>query len=608
MTVINDILDFSKIEAGKLSIEEIDIELRELIEEVVSLHAANAEHKGLDLVLVFRRDIPTQLRGDPSRISQVISNLLGNAIKFTEHGEVLIHVSLQEDNNDDVIVQVSVKDSGIGIGPEAIERLFQPFSQADASTTRKYGGTGLGLIISRRLVEIMGGTIQVESQAGHGATFQFALRLPKQQVAWVCMPLADIMAKLRILSVTPNLSVSRSLAENLGAWGVAPDSVGGGKAALLALAEAQTRHRPFSAVIFDNATKDITPSEFTHHLRTNDRLADIKVILLGGLSTCLDTEKARANGFVSCVSKPAKSSELYNELSRLFVCSQKIPTELAEKVAPLVSPDSGGNLRVLIVDDNDINRMLVQVLVQQLGCDTDLAEDGVQAVAACTQHTYDIILMDVHMPNMDGVEATKRIRELEGADKHTTIVAVTANALSGDRENFLAAGMDDYLSKPIVPRALTGILRKWCRIGSGAAQTPANPIPKAESVTSGDGEALAMVDPVLGTELALGDRATWKTVLGMLFEQLPEFAEHITTALENHDSEGLRQVAHKLAGTSSYCGTPAVQHHAKQTELLIKAGKTDEAEQMAKALLNEIARLQAFKTETGVPEVDRVVY
>jgi len=480
LNVINDTLDFSKIEAGKISIERIEFELKELLEGVVSLHAPNAENRGLDLTFVFNQDVPNRLIGDPSRISQVLSNLLGNAIKFTHNGKIHVQVDLKDESDADALIEVSVKDSGIGISAEEQQRLFLPFSQADASITRKYGGTGLGLVISKTLVELMGGEISVESHAGQGARFAFTLRLPKQKIP---------------------------------------------------------------------------------HFRP-------------------------AHEQIVVAQKPGSFK--------------------------LRSKEAGVKLSVLIVDDNEINRKLAKILVEQLGASSDLADNGAQAIDACIRKAYDLILMDIHMPVMDGVEATTRIRELEKDNRHhTLIIALTANALSSDKERYLAAGMDEYLSKPINETAFVNLLKK---LGLIVEATVSRSKPdEREKKSKVDGESgieelksLPMLDPQLGVELSFGNRETWRTVLNMLLDSLTEYSASLTSAKDDPDK--LSQVAHKLAGASSYCGTPALNHQAGKLENLAKKGDMGIVKNALDELLRQIERLLSLRDNGSLPDAEGPIY
>jgi two-component system, sensor histidine kinase and response regulator len=615
LTVINDILDFSKIEAGKVSIEQVEIEFRELLEEIVSLHTANAEHKGIDLVFVYSKEVPLRLLGDPTRISQVLSNLIGNAIKFTQHGMVLIDVNLKEETDNDVLVEISVKDSGIGISPDALERMFQPFSQADISTTRKYGGTGLGLVIAKTLVELMGGEIAVESQVGKGTRFAFTIRLAMQRTDYAGRKFGGGESRLRILTVTPNTEVVRSLTENFASWGIDTDSVSSCESALASMNKVADEQQPYAAVILDQAANDMTEKDFSGRIKTLGQPADIPMILMGGLSTCLRADEIRAEGYAACISKPAKSSELYNELSKIFLFPEKEIVAEKNRTFHLQSVKSGGIARVLIVDDNEINRKLAKILVEQMGGETDMAENGAQAVEACAQKSYDLILMDAHMPVMDGVEATIKIREAEKNNKrHTLIIALTADALTGDRKRYMDAGMDEYLSKPINEKMFVNTLyrlglideRRASNPRSNAASDNADKSSTGDLIRQDEKAMLPLLDPKLGVELSFGDRDTWRTVLGMLFDSLSEYSDSLIAAADN--LEEVRQISHKLSGASSYCGTPALQHTAKQVELLAKTGDIASTMKEKDALLQQIRLLLALKINGQLPDGENPVY
>ena len=470
--VINDVLDFSKIEAGKLSLETIEINLRDLMGEVTSMFAASAEEKGLDMVCVIDSNVPSLLMGDPLRLTQALSNMLGNAIKFTERGEVLLEVHLLEETASDVSLQICVKDTGIGISQQSLERLFQPFVQADATTTRKHGGTGLGLVISNRLIEMMGGNIKVESEVWKGTKFSFQLTFAKQKHG---------MEKMQAQT----------------------SKFGDGK--------------------FEN--------------------------LMAGV-----------------LAKPLMGK------------------------------------RALIVDDNNINRKLMQLLVAELGGEFDSAENGVQAVDACSRKAYDLILMDVNMPVMDGLEATKRIRALESSSRMTPIIALTANALPGDKERFIASGMDDYLSKPINENALLNILNRYFPQALG--QLPAHPL--AEAGKEGQSSTTPALDPVMGVELGFGDANTWHMVLGMLLDELSECSGKLALAAD--DMQQLRFVAHRLAGSSCYCGTPALHQAAKQVEIHCTQHDFHLIEGMLSHLQQQIDRLLTLDAAGKLRGSSVVVY
>lgn len=601
--VINDVLDFSKIEAGKLSIENAEINLRDFLDETISMFAVTAEEKGLDLVCVMDKEVPALLMGDPLRLTQVLSNLLSNAIKFTEQGDVLLKVHLLEETDTAVLLKICVSDTGIGISQQSLARLFQPFVQADASTTRKYGGTGLGLIIARRLVDMMGGSIEVESKVGQGTRFTIQLGLTKQEYAIEGMPLAEALSQRKILTVTPNPNIALSISESVSVLGISIQTVESGLAALACIKDAGRKFQAFDAVIFDIAVKDMLPREFSELMMSDASLNDMQLLLLGNIAFCQQTVKSKEKSFACCICKPVKSAELYHELAKLFVC--ELSENSAEaKMAFLSRLEVTGldfvstpliGKRMLIVDDNHINLKLMQLLIAELGGEFDLAENGVQAVDACSLKEYDAILMDVNMPVMDGLEATRRIRSLESGSSRTAIIALTANALAGDKERFIASGMDDYLGKPVNEKALLNALNRLLpkEALSLAENKSGGAIDEIPSIThsaelSGD-DVLPALDPKLGVELSFGDQNTWLMVLGMLLDDLGEYANKFSQA--SMDVDQLNHLSHKLAGSSCYCGTLALHQAARQVELHSKQGEIHLLEKSLSHLQQQIERL-----------------
>jgi len=597
LTVINDILDFSKIEAGKLSVESIALDLRNLVEDCVALHALNAQNKGVDVILLFHHDVPTRLCGDPGRITQVLSNLISNAVKFTESGDVVVIVSLVGESEGSALVQLSVTDTGIGISSDSQSKLFQPFSQADDSTTRKYGGTGLGLIISKKLVEMMGGAIGVESTVGQGSNFHFTMNLQKQ-VDQPTQKAAEVLENLRVLTVTPNAKVAESLREHLLSWRMEERTTTSAEAALHALREAASGGTPYSATIMDVAANDMTPEDFAAAVQSETGSAGTYVILLGNASDRLTLERSSDAGFTSCLTKPAKSSELYDRLSNAVISSSRVA--IAAKAGVPSTARRGANdkpLRVLVVDDNEINRKLAGILLQQLGATIKEADNGVAAVEACRKNKFDIILMDVHMPVMDGIEATGLIRELQKHGPRTPIVALTANALSGDREGYLSSGMDDYLAKPLNEKALLDAIARWCGTSS---PTPAAAAAAAEPQQAATAK-LPVIDAKLGVERAFGQADVWRTILDMLVKDLPASMASIESAFTDQNLEDLRKAAHKLHGSSSYCGTPALQNAAKSLELGCIKNEPEQIGLWLQTLREESGRLLEMVASGNIP-------
>ena len=468
LTIINDILDFSKIEAGKMEIEAADFSLREALEDVAGLLAPRAQAAGLELISHVPGDVPECLRGDPGRIRQVLTNFAGNALKFTPRGEVVIEARLVAETARDATVRLSVRDSGIGIARERQGAIFESFTQADGSTTRRYGGTGLGLTICRQLTHLMGGRIGVESEPGRGSTFWVELTLPKQRATPA--PRAALPSRLdglRALIVDDNAVNRRILREQLQSWGCRAEEAEGGREALEALAGSGAD--PFGLALLDMMMPDMDGAETARRIRADTRWHGIPLVLLSSTGS-RDSRAARpAGGFAAALVKPVRQSQLFDTLITVLAAGEACPdlgavekVESATRVEPL-------GLRILLAEDNLTNQKLALRLLGKWGCRADAVANGMEALDALAQKPYDAVLMDVQMPEMDGLEATAAIRCREAAGGgppavfHIPIIAMTANAMQGDRERCLEAGMDDYVSKPIRPQDLYGKLRAACR-------------------------------------------------------------------------------------------------------------------------------------------------
>jgi CheY-like chemotaxis protein len=448
MTVINDILDFSKIEAGRMDIEAQPFDLRECVESALDLVAPRAVEKHMDLVYLFEGDVPPAIRGDVTRLRQIILNLLSNAVKFTEGGEVVLTVSSQPRTDGEVELTFAVRDTGIGLSDEAMGRLFQSFSQADSSTTRKYGGTGLGLAISKRLSELMGGRMWARSDGlGKGSTFLFTIRaptadlLPARQREFVGVQPA--LASKRVLIVDDNATNRRVLALQTGKWGMQSRATESPREALKWLDEGDT----FALAIIDMHMPEMDGVALATQIR--ERNAALPLVLFSSLGR---HEAGGKEGlFNAYLPKPVRQSALYDLLIGLLAKDEipKAAAPISEK--PRLNPEMAAThpLRILLAEDNVVNQKLALRILQQMGYRADLASNGIEAVESVARQAYDVVLMDVQMPEMDGLEATRTIcaRWLPG--ERPRIVAMTANAMQGDRDLCLASGMDDYLTKPI---------------------------------------------------------------------------------------------------------------------------------------------------------------
>jgi len=455
LAVINEILDFSKIEAGQLQLEEIDFDLVDLVESVAEIVAEPALAKELELLAYCSPEVPSGLRGDPSRIRQVLLNLAGNAVKFTAAGEVVVRVTLDDQIDDRYFVRFEVSDTGIGLAQADVLRLFEPFTQADSSTTRRYGGTGLGLSISRRLVDAMGGELGVQSSAGAGSTFWCTLPLEASRDATVTVPRPpSSLTGLRVLVVDDNATNRTILHDQLQHWGAAVDAVDSAERALALLCEAAEAQQPYDLGVLDLCMPDVDGLELAQRIHAEAALADVPLVLMTS-GPAVTEAQTRAASIAAALTKPVLMSRLRLTLER--VVGERAAVQPAE--ADPVSTASRGV--VLVVDDSEVNQLVAAGLLEFLGYTTEVVDDGRQAVEAFDRRRFDAILMDVQMPVLDGYDATREIRRLENGVRRTPIIAMTATVTDGERERCLEAGMDDYLAKPIQKDAVLAMLERW---------------------------------------------------------------------------------------------------------------------------------------------------
>ena len=469
LNIINDILDFSKIEAGRFELENIDFNLHKTVEDVTELFAERAHSKGLELSCRIAPDIPDAARGDPSRIRQVLGNLVGNGIKFTGQGEVVIDVGLEDNpdkpsDNPSFRVRFSVRDTGIGISEEALPRLFQAFSQADGSTTRKYGGTGLGLIISKQLVELMGGNIDVETHVGQGTTFSFTIPLsPAISLKLPQNPQHPALTGLKLLIVEDN-DTSRDLLKSYAeSWGMSVDTVASALAALELLRKPINRHFPYDLAIIDMKMSGMNGLELGQRIKADMELARIPLVMATSTLYKGEAVEAKKAGFAAYLIKPIRKADLQQCLLNALIPNAGLtgatnPGNSDAQPTTLVA-------RILLAEDNVVNQEVAMYMLRDFGCSVDIAGNGKKALQALAHNTYDLVLMDCMMPEMDGYEATAEIRRRQNAGQlpFFPIIALTANAVEGDREKCLIAGMDDYLAKPFKAEALMRVIKSWVR-------------------------------------------------------------------------------------------------------------------------------------------------
>jgi PAS domain S-box-containing protein len=457
LSIINDILDLSKIEAGKLDLQEIEFDLRASVEEVTALVASNARDKLIEVASFVERDVPNQVRGDPYRIRQVLLNLMGNAVKFTQAGEVVAHVSVKQDGEHGLVVRVQVRDTGIGIEPEVAEKLFQPFTQADASTTRRFGGTGLGLVISKRLVNLMGGEIGVDSTANEGSTFWFTVRLARSESP--PQRTERDLRTARVLIVDDNATNRLILESYLRNWGAETESVDSGRAAIFALQRAIGDGQPFGLAILDMQMPEMDGIELAQRIKGDSSLQETRLLMLSSLG--YPGEDARRAGIGVSLLKPVRQSLLHDAALKVL----GMPRPAAAIPAPRRNPPQRRfRAKVLVAEDNAVNQKVVSMMLGRFGIHTDIGINGKLAAEMVTNaHDYDLVFMDVQMPVMGGHEATRRIRAHEATTGGTPIpiIAMTASATARDREACLDAGMDDFVSKPLQKKQLEAVLLRW---------------------------------------------------------------------------------------------------------------------------------------------------
>ncbi len=593
LDLLNDILDFSKIEAGKIELEHVEFRLRDAVGDTLSTLALRAHHKRLELACHILPDVPDVLVGDPGRLRQVLVNLVGNAIKFTEQGEVVVRVAQEALTHDAVYLHVTVRDTGIGIPKEKQRVIFNAFEQADTSTTRKHGGTGLGLAISSELARMMGGRIWVESEPGRGSTFHVTARF---EVCDECEepPPADLNAlnALHVLVVDDNDTNRLILQEILSGWRMRTEIASGAAAAWQALERAHAAGDPFALMLSDVNMPDTDGFQLAERARSDPRFAALKTVLLTSADRTGDVERCRALGLAGHLIKPVRQSALLEAILRAFgkrpASPDLLPTEPRASTRPAERP-----LRILLAEDNDINQVMAINLLQKWGHQVTIANNGREALDRLAPGRFDVVLMDVQMPEMDGFKATAAVRAREAAGEVFTacgrlpIIAMTAHAMKGDRERCLAAGMDGYVSKPIRSDELFAALSAHdCRPAAPAVNGAA---PAAEPVL----DKTALLDYVDGNEDLL------RRIVGRFLEKCPEMLAGVRDAVARQDGPALEFGAHTLKGAVGNFFAKAAWNAALRLETLGHEGKLDAAEQAVAALEAELERLRPALAALG---------
>jgi len=601
LTIINDILDFSKIEAGKLELDSRPFDLRLCVEETLDLMAARAFEKNLDLVYQLDDGIPALVEGDALRLRQVLVNLLSNAIKFTKAGEIFVQIKLvsskeeEKQNHSLLHLHFSVRDTGIGIPPDRLARLFKPFTQADPSTAHRYGGTGLGLAISKQLVELMGGKMWAESVPGEGSTFHFTTNVMIQPQT-APFPLAgrqDKLADRRVLIVDDNATSRSVLTELLTRWGMVPRGAGDGQEAMSLLRDGNQ----FDLVILNAQLPGMDGFTLAAEIHELPKAVTLPLVILTPLGTRQEIPTSAHIPFVTFTTKPIKPVPFFETLTRAFSNIKPAPEQAAPAVQAQQTLASRRPLRVLLCDDNTINQKVAVRILQQLGYEPDQAANGREALDALDRKPYDLIFMDVMMPEMDGLEATRVIRKLQQSggsanfNARIIIIAMTAQAMQGDRDKCIAAGMDDYLAKPIRPKDVRDVIERWSsEIGSAAPAAPAAP-PAAAALPVAE-ESPVEMDRLM--DLGGGDQESLRELVDLYLKQTTEQITQLETAVRANQPEQVRHVAHSCAGASATLGMARLVPLLRELERQGKAGQLTNAEQLCADLAREFRRIQDF--------------
>ena len=602
LMLLNDILDFSKIEAGKLSLETIDFDLQALFADFGRVMSAPAVQKKLELSCALAPDLPILLRGDPGRLKQVLVNLTNNAVKFTGQGEVSVRASLVRETDGEALLRFSVRDTGVGIPMDRQGMLFQKFTQVDASTTRRYGGTGLGLAISKQLAELMGGEIGMHSAAGHGSEFWFTARFGKQQPdAAMLRRLPANVSGVRVLVLDANNTSREVLVTQLKAWGLRPAESADGKATVRLLDEALAAGDPFRTVLADTKMPGMDGDELGRVVAGEKRFAGTSLVAMISLDRQGDVRRLMQAGFAGYLLKPVGLSDLGDCLAQVIGGERgqgrKQPGSLpSSRRRPLRS-----SARILLAEDNITNQQIALAILRKLGLRADVVASGQEALDSLRRTRYDLVLMDVQMPEMDGMEATRVARSASGGilDRYVPIIAMTAHAMQGDREACLSVGMDDYISKPVTPEALSQLLEKWLDRPRTVSSTNHARSTGTDSAPSSEGGSTSVVEaaiPAFDEDALLdrltGDRDLAKDILVVFLADIPKQIARLKELLDGGDVRAAGQQAHTIKGAAAGVSGAALTNVAFALEKAGKTGEIESARSMLGQLQMEFERLK----------------
>ncbi|MGA2794467.1 MAG: response regulator [Roseiarcus sp.] len=585
--VINDILDFSKIEAGKVELEVMDFDLYDIVESVTGMIAVRAASKGLELASLIEHELPQRLRGDPFRLRQVLINFASNAVKFTERGEIVIRAKRQADAEGRTTIRFEVSDTGIGLSPDQTSRIFEAFAQGDLSTTRKYGGTGLGLAISSKLAKLMGGEIGVESEPGKGSTFWFTVPLMEASAS---MPQRARLVGTRVLAVDDNAVNRTILHQHIIGWGMRNGSAESGPRALELLRAAAARGERYDVAILDMQMPEMDGLELAREIKADPAIADVRLIVLSSIGDHGLALASREAGVDACLTKPARQLELYDCLARVMALRafegafvQVDSSAAMERHAGLL--EQRRDIRILIAEDNVVNQQVAMGVLASLGYSADVAANGIEAVEAAARAQYAAILMDCQMPEMDGYAAARQIRAREGGRGHIPIIALTADVVTDARARSLAAGMDDYVTKPINPEELATALERWVPI------TPRHRTGAPDVEASDDPLDRSVLDKLRGLEKTTP--GLLKNVADLFLKDTPPRLEDLRDAMLREDASRLARLAHAMKGSAANLGARGMAAICSEVQARAEAGDLEAAPARVSDLGDEFERVRA---------------
>ncbi|MCB1187835.1 response regulator [bacterium] len=629
LSVVNDILDFSKIEAGKVELEEIHFNLRKLLETTVQMFAVKAAERQVEMLLHIEQNVPLQLVGDPGRFKQIINNLVNNSVKFTEEGCITLNIRRIAEDEENVVLEVEISDTGIGIDKDMQDHLFEPFRQADSSTTRKYGGTGLGLAICQQLAQAMGGKITMTSQPGQGTSFFVRLQFRKdRENTWQVEPSIEELSGRHVLVVDDQATNLRILNGMLGSWGCLVEEARDGDEAFMKLL-ASVDGQPFDLLLTDYNMPGMDGEQLTVQLRSIEELRDLPVVMLTSSARRGDAKRMQQAGVNAYLPKPFRQDQLAGVLRILLGRGQACTEHDDGLVTRHTVMENMKDIRLLLVEDNVINQKVAINLLSRWDLPVEVAENGEEAVRMVADRDYDLVLMDIQMPKMDGMEATRRIRQLSSARGRVPIVAMTANALKGDRERYIDAGMDDYIPKPIDVNLMRRVLEKVLSIrltdinerreeatslphqmilkpaeqGADAETVAGKREPEMDPAAAGQLGETTVASEILDIESSIertGDREFWQQMISLFLSETQRRLEEIRTAVSEGDSVRLQREAHTLKGSSAEMMAERIRSTAYELEMLGRSGELGDAPGLVELLGGNLVELEQLLQEQGL--------